>query len=111
MTDPAHVFFSGGAPRVARQCAVLQLWRQELQAAGSGGHALPHHQPLVRSVCPLVVPPYIHGVAVRPLLGGEGAGVSLTIRHRVMRGGQRMSVTSFDATLSWVQGIWRLGLF
>lgn len=84
---------------MARQRAVLQLRRQKLEAAGSGGHALPHRQPLIRPVRPLVVPPDIHGVAMRSLLGGEGAGVALTVRQRVMWGRQRVSVAPVHAAV------------
>lgn len=89
---------------MARQCAVLQLWGQELEAAGSGGYSLPDQQSLVSPVRPLVIPPYVHGVAVWPLLGGEGAGVSLTIRQRVMWGRERMGMAPF--ALPGIQGVW-----
>lgn len=110
LTDPAHVFFSGGASRVAGQRAMLQLGREQLEAAGSSRQALPDGQPLVRPVRPLVVSPYVHGVAMGPLLGGEGAGVPLTVRQRVARRRQRVSVAPLNAAVSGVQAVWRFGL-
>lgn len=106
LTDPAHVFFSGGASRVAWQRAMLQLRRQQLEAAGPSGQALTDRQPLVRPVRPLVVPPYVHGVAMGTLLGREGARVPLTVRQRVTRRRQRVSVAPLDGAVSRVQAVW-----
>ncbi|TNN53566.1 hypothetical protein EYF80_036209 [Liparis tanakae] len=91
-TDPAQVLPGGPAPLAAGQRSVLQLRRQQLEAAGPRGRARRHRQPLLGAVRPLVVPPHVHGVAVRPLLRGEGAGVALAVRQRVVRRGERVGV-------------------
>lgn len=94
------------------QGAVLQLGREELEAGGSGGHPLSHRQPPLTAppVGPLTLPPHVHGVAVRSMLGGEGGCVAQAVGEGLMRGGQGVTMASTSSSSSRVSSLWGLGL-
>ncbi|KAG7271350.1 LOW QUALITY PROTEIN: hypothetical protein CRUP_006842 [Coryphaenoides rupestris] len=86
--------------------ASFHIQRQKSEALTQG-----RRQALLGPVGPLVVPPHVHGVAVGPLLRGEGAGVALTVHQRVVgrREGvgvaQSSSSASSSSSVPGVQGV------
>lgn len=74
---------------------VLQLGGEYLQAAGSCWYHLPWRRqarhPTLDAVGSVALPPHVHGVAMRPLLGGEGRGVAQAVMIRLVRGRQSVS--------------------
>lgn len=92
---------------------VLQLGGEELQATGSRGYRLAwcgqaHHAAL-GAVWSVALPPHVHGMALRPLLGGEGGGVAQAIVIRLVWG--RQSVSGRYSCSSWIQEFWSRGIF
>lgn len=67
---------------------VLQLGGEELQAAGTCRYGLPRRRqarhPTLDPVWSMTLPPHVHGVALRPLLRGEGGGVAQAVVIRLM---------------------------
>lgn len=83
---------------------VLQLRGKELQAARPRRYRLSRRRqarhPSFDPVRPMTLPPHVHGVALGPLLRGEGGGVSQAIMIRLMWGGQ--SVCGRHGRSSWI---------
>lgn len=91
---------------------VLQLGGEHLQAAGARRYRLPGgrqagHRGLV-PVRPVALPPHVHGVALRPLLGGEGGGVAQAVVVRLVWG--RQSVSGGHPRASRIQELRSTGL-
>lgn len=83
---------------------VLQLGGEELQAAGSCRYHLPWcrqaRHPTLDPVGTVALPSHVHGVALRPLLRGEGGGIAQAVMIRLMWG--RQSVSGRHPCSSWV---------
>lgn len=83
---------------------VLQLGGEELQAAGPRGYGLARRSqarhPSFHPVRPMTLPPHVHGVALGPLLGGEGGGVPQAVMVGLVWGGQ--SVCGRHGRSSWI---------
>lgn len=62
---------------------VLQLRREELQATGTCRYSLSRgrqaRHPAFDAVRSVALPSHVHGVALRPLLRGEGGGIAQAV--------------------------------